>query len=118
MLYKFASGASGTQFTCFTSTKVQILTAEELLAQVQRTRATSRTASRTESVLTLLALLVSVYFCCTLAQRTGEPRRIGTHFTCFTSTKVQILAPEALLVQASTRVAPAKKTLNSVYLLC
>ena len=53
------------QFTCFTSTKVQILThfgqGKELLACVQRDGPDE------------------------------EPFAIGTHFTCFTSTEVQIL---------------------------
>jgi hypothetical protein len=136
----FASGASGTQFTCFSSTKVQILTAEELLAQAQRTRrlqgpftcftgtkvqiltaeellaqaqrtrATSRTASHTESVPHFTCFTSNSVRAVPLAQRTGKPRGIGTHFTCFTSTKVLILPPEALLGQVSTRSAAAKST--------
>ena len=62
---------SGTQFACFTSAKVQILTPEELSRGV------------------VLTFDVSI---CTSILRSLS----GTHFTCFTSTKVQIRTPEEL----------------------
>jgi hypothetical protein len=56
-------GVAGSQFTCFTSTKVQILTPE--------------------------ALCVAVTFGARVCGKETLPP--GTQFTCFTSTKVQIL---------------------------
>ncbi len=64
---------SGTQFTCFTGTKVQILIQKELTGSSQRGR-----------------------------QGTRRHCQTGTQFTCFTGTKVQILTQKALQSGFST----------------
>jgi hypothetical protein len=78
-------GGAGTQFTCFTSPKVQIMAPE----RGWRTRGGR---SRQELALTLLALLVQKYtyrpqFTCFV----GTQLQILTESTGFNGTKVQIL---------------------------
>jgi hypothetical protein len=43
-------GVTGTEFTCFTSTKVQILTPEELRATADRFQASYTSSSRTRAL--------------------------------------------------------------------
>ena len=74
------NGGEFSRFTSFTSTKVQILTPEELRVRGQ--------------VLHLLALLVQKYKYWHL--RSCVPKGPGTQFTCFASTQVQIQTPEEL----------------------
>jgi hypothetical protein len=69
----------GTQFTCFTGTKVQMLTQKTSLAQVMP-------YSLLPDTICLLPGPSSAQ-----KQRAGSSGRSGTQFTCFTSTKVQIL---------------------------
>ena len=70
-----SSQAPGTQFTCFTGTKVQILTHKALLAR-----------GRSQAP---------------LAAAPPLPQTPGTRFTCFTGTKVQILTQHLLLSLSS-----------------
>ena len=63
----FSIASTGTQFTCFTSTKVQILT------QLARDR---------------------THFLISSPSHGGAPPTLGTQFTCFTGTKVQIADAE------------------------
>jgi hypothetical protein len=104
---------SGEQFTCFTSTKVQILSLHRMRLICSGTRTPRFTSFRQVSLLALLvqelqASLANsreLSFLALLAQKstntaTGvEPRVLraaGDQFTCFTGTKVQILTPEVL----------------------
>ena len=66
--------ATGTQFACFTSKKVQIVT--QKTSSCRTGYASDNTARTATQELAKLAA--------------------GTQFTCFTSTKVQILTPETL----------------------
>ena len=83
----------GTQFTCFTGTKVQILTQKALVDCSRLSRHTCSTRS---------GRMRCRIRCCTAARRQlqeqqlqqqASPRRTaaGAHFACFTGTKVQIL---------------------------
>ncbi len=75
MTARGSSQAPGTQFTCFTGTKAQILTHKALLAR-GRPRAPSASAP-------------------------PLPKTPGTRFTCFTGTKLQILTQHLLLSLSS-----------------
>jgi hypothetical protein len=96
---------AGAQFTCFTGTRVQILTqlvrrarlrkrlrgsrcSVYLLYWYQSTNTDAAVAVARKQVLSLLALLVAKYkyrrSCCGCAEA-------GAQFTCFTGTTVQIL---------------------------
>ena len=85
-----AGGAPGTQFNCFASTKVQILTPEE------ERWATSTRQRHFLNLLALRALLAQKYKYrrrrrCRGWQRARGSNTQRTHFTHFTGTKVQIL---------------------------
>ena len=90
------SRALGTQFPCFTSTKVRILTPEELAGYTQPAR---------EQMLCLLALPVQKVQILTQELRrrlqgantsADAQSRGATQLTCFTGTSVRILTQKAL----------------------
>jgi hypothetical protein len=74
---------TGTQFTCFTSTKVQILT-QKADSKIFRTPEREKLHYDEEEKREAEELEKSV------------ERHSGTQFTCFTGTKVQILTQQAL----------------------
>ncbi len=88
------STVPGSQFTCFTATKVQILTLrklQDLMTEVTR-----------------------------FGKDTKKQQKPGTQFTCFTGTKVPILTPEALRARLPQQVeAPPKgdRLPHAIYLL-
>ncbi len=88
------STVPGSQFTCFTATKVQILTLrklQDLMTEVTR-----------------------------FGKDTKKQQKPGTQSTCFTGTKVPILTPEALRARLPQQVeAPPKgdRLPHAIYLL-
>ena len=118
-------GVLGTQFTCFTGTKVKILTLKTLLAEVQANAATVQLqlAELSERVAAAGTHSVHLLFTGTKVQiLTQQSSQIGrmhssrrstirffffsftAQFTCCTRAKVQILTPEALRAQYNTAV--------------
>jgi hypothetical protein len=106
---------SGTQFTCFTSTKVQILTPASGHACTSGSR---RHTQRLWNYLLYYVLGIYLLYYVHLRQQasyTATSKRAsswrkrcllricnslaGTHFTCFTSTKVQILTHQGVHLQ-------------------
>ncbi len=94
------------RFTCFTSTKVQILMPEA--AKAGRRKRESA-ASLTALIATATAGSHFTCFTSTKVQILTPPEaRAGTQFTCFTSIKVQILTPEAAATAESPQVCCLK----------
>jgi hypothetical protein len=86
---------SGTQFACFTGTKVQILTLRTAnsatIAGLRGDAAHNAAASNRYSVYLLCWYKSTHTDACGGTRRTMLPPVTGTQFTCFTGTKVQIL---------------------------
>ena len=98
-----AQEGAGAQFTCFTCTKVKVLTLNVYIIyqHLPRTRPQQppgRGPYQVLALLTLLALLVQKYNYRALdpnnSPAVGSVRYFTTHFTRITSTKVQILTGE------------------------
>ncbi len=83
----------GTQFTCFTGTKVQILALRELVEMSKHSGGGPQFTCFTGTKVQILALRELVE----MSKRSGG----GPQFTCFTGTKVRILTQ--LLAQLSRR---------------
>ena len=119
------TATSGTQFTCFTSTRVQILThardaitaaptegsaprgcvraREKERAQREGERASERGAPASVRVnVADKALTFSEALCGKVGGALSGTSRPGAQFTRFSSTNVQILTPEALRARPST----------------
>ncbi len=87
---------TGTQFGCFTGTKVQILTllAEELCQR--RCMCLMICCCFTAALLLLYCSCPAHVLILLCMGPHTQAAHTGDQFTCFTSTKVQILTPEAL----------------------
>ena len=84
----------GTQFACFTGTKVQILTLTRLLTAPIREAIAYGPPALISPVTEGLQYKILVYS----RNLNYDP---GTQFTCFSSTKVQLLTPEVLRVRST-----------------